>query len=243
MECSRYHISSPAKWHWLSKIYRYLHRYLKFTIINSVLLTLPCCLDWISPERELLLLQDKSSESISISRGISWRSAVCSFWGYCMTEFIFIKPEEYLLSGNFHLLCELDLEWFPAPARECPFHQKRDLRRFCLMQEREIKGEFIWTAMFWGHNLDLMWSELLQQKLSVHSSVCQEQYVHGVPRSGLGTPLSEGSWKRSQVALWRAGREEMGPVLGQLRFWDLVFDGSLQIGTGMSSKTWCPPSV
>lgn len=144
---------------------------------------MPSCLDcWISHEREMLLLSG-DSESVSAGRGISWRSAVCSFWGYCMTEFILIKPEEYLLSGNADLLCELDLEWFPVPSRECPFHRKTDLRRYWLMQEREIKGIFVWTAMFWGHNLDFMWSELFQKNLSVHSSVCQEQYVQGVSKA------------------------------------------------------------
>jgi len=45
-----------------------------------------------------------------------------------MTEIISENLEESFLPGDFGLLRELDSERLTVQARECPFHQKKDLR-------------------------------------------------------------------------------------------------------------------
>lgn len=163
------------------------------------------CLDCqISLEREMLLLS-KGSKSVSAGRGISWRSAAQSYWGYCMTEFISSRPEGSFLSGNFDLLCELDPEWHPAQTRQRPFHQKGDLRRYLstfLAMVNARKGTFIWAAIFWEHNLNFRWLNLLQQNLSMYSWVCQDHYLQDAAGPKMWDTTGRGSRLLSEGFAW-----------------------------------------
>lgn len=149
-----------------------------------------------------------------------------------MTELLPSKPEESFLSRNFDLLCELDLEWL-VQAREFSFHQKRDLRKYWLMQERGHLSELQYSE-------DIIWN-LGGQNFCNKTCQCIPQHVRNSISSMLHGPrhgrevLAEAS-----VPLWRICKGWMESVLGHLGLWDHVFDSSSQIGAGLNSKTWCP---